>query len=297
MDRWRLAKRAEFRHLSGMVQLIAARGMGIFKNLGYFLLPLPLAAGALAEEKSVRIGYTQCSGQTVPPQQASDKASQLKWYFAHASVGANMVDGLNDLKKTGNGSFWYTTFFCDKTPPTQTEAGTVYEHNRGNPGWKAKFDQFASDVSNGWHFPKVDVVMNKLCYIDQLASFRYYIHSMTNLEAAFPDTVFVYMTMPLMTDEDADNGLRNGFNDRVREWTKANGRVLFDIADIEAHDSKGQMCTFTRRNRTCQKLCADYTGDGGHLNESGRQLVARGFYALAAALEERKSKTAAAAGR
>jgi hypothetical protein len=186
--------------------------MSLFKHVSYFLLPLPLAAASAAEHRAIRVGYAECAG-FLP--QSSQQGAKLKWYFAHASVGANMVDGLNDLNKKDGGTYPYTTFFCDKAPPAETKSDMVYEHNRGNPGWKAKFDQFESCVSNGWHFPKVDVVMNKLCYIDQLASFKYYIRSMTNLEAAFPDTVFVYMTMPLTTAEDADNGLRNGFNDQV----------------------------------------------------------------------------------
>jgi len=265
--------------------------VNLFRHFNYFLLPLPLAtAAAPADDKSIRIGYASCAGLAASSPAISEKAAKLKWYFAHASVGANMVDGLTDLRKANSGSYPYTTAFCEKTPPTDTKPGIVYEHNRGNPGWKNKFDQFESAVSNGWHYPKVDVVMNKLCYIDQLASAKYYIHSMTNLEAAFPDTVFVYMTMPLATAEDWDNGLRNGFNERVREWTRENGRVLFDIADIESHDSKGQSCTFMRRNKTCEKLCGEYTTDGGHLNEAGRQLAGRGFYALGAALENRRGK-------
>ena len=116
----------------------------------------------------------------------------------------------------------------------------IYEHNRGNPGWKTKMDQFEESVRKDRHAPKVDVVMNKLCYIDQYASAKYYIDSMTNLEASVPGTRVVYMTMPLMTNADSENFLRNGFNERVRTWTKANNRILFDIADIEAHDSSGQ---------------------------------------------------------
>jgi len=58
-----------------------------------------------------------------------------------------------------------------------------------------------------------------------------------------------------MTDTDADNFLRNAFNDRVREWTRQNGRVLFDIADIEAHDSAGKVCTFQYREQDMQN-CA-----------------------------------------
>jgi hypothetical protein len=253
-------------------------------------MPVPLATAAAAPDKSIRIGYAECAAATNYPASVVEKAASLKWYFAHASVGANMVDGLMDLGKKDGKAYPYSTVFSDKAPPTETKPGTVYEHNRGNPGWQAKFDQFASCVSNGWHYPKVNIAMNKLCYIDQTASFKYYIRSMTNLEAAFPNTVFVYMTMPLMTETDTDNYLRNGFNDNVRQWTKQNGRVLFDIADIEAHDPNGAPVTFSSRNRTCQRLCDAYTTDGGHLNDAGRQLVARGFYALAAALQERNYK-------
>jgi hypothetical protein len=261
--------------------------MNAFKRLSYFFLPIPFAAVAVAQDKSIRIGYAECVSTTNFPQTTLEKIGQLKWYFAHASVGANMMDGISDLHEKSNALYPFHGVSADKAPPASTQGGIIYEHNRGNPGWKAKFDQFESCVSNGWRYPTVNIAMSKLCYIDQHASFKYYLHSMTNLEAAFPQTVIVYTTMPLMTDEDSDNFLRNALNERLREWTQQNGRVLFDIANIEAHDSNGKVCTFQYRNKTYQKLCDGYTKDGGHLNEAGRQLVARGFYALAAALIEK----------
>jgi hypothetical protein len=126
--------------------------------------------------------------------------------------------------------------------------------------------------------------VNKFCYIDQDANLDYYLGSMTNLEAAFPETVFVYMTMPLTTSADGDNYLRNVFNDGLRDWVRANSRVLYDIADIEAHGTNGALCLFTNNHRACQLLYSGYSSDGGHLNTAGRQLVAKGFYALASAL-------------
>jgi hypothetical protein len=260
--------------------------MSMFKHLAYFFLPLPFVAGAVAQEKSIRIGYAQARAMEKPPRNISAKANTVKCYFAHASVGANMIDGLTELRTKDPEAFPLRSFFCQATPPANLEAGMVYEHNRGNPGWKTKMDLFEECVRKDWHAPKVDIVMNKLCYIDQYASAKYYIHSMTNLEASVPGTRVVYMTVPLMTNADSDNFLRNGFNERVRTWTRANNRILFDIADIEAHDRSGKACTFEYRGKTYQKLCDAYTQDGGHLNETGRQLVARGFYALAAALDE-----------
>jgi len=261
--------------------------MNAFKRLSYFFLPIPFAAVAVAQDKSIRIGYAECVSTTNYSKATIEKIGQLKWYFAHASVGANMMDGISDLHAKNSALYQIQGISAEKVPPVATQGGVIYEHNRGNPGWKAKFDQFESCVSNGWHYPTVNIAMSKLCYIDQHASFKYYVNSMTNLEAAFPQTVVVYTTMPLMTDEDSDNFLRNAFNQRLREWTQQNGRVLFDIADIEAHDPNGKVCNFQYRNKTYQKLCDSYTKDGGHLNEPGRQLVARGFYALGAALIEK----------
>ena len=66
--------------------------MNAFKRLGYFFLPIPFAAVAVAQEKSIRIGYAECVSATNYPKATLEKIGQLKWYFAHASVGANMMD-------------------------------------------------------------------------------------------------------------------------------------------------------------------------------------------------------------
>jgi hypothetical protein len=260
----------------------------------FFLPPWLSATAAAAQGRAVLIGYTNCAAVPKLSREQFDKIAQLKWHFAHASVGANMMDGIADLRQADAGSYQLRGLTAEATAPAATQPGVIYEHPRGNPGWKAKFDQFHDAVSNGWHFPLVNVVMNKLCYIDQGASFTYYINSMTNLEAAWPQTTFVFMTMPLMTAEDGDNYLRNAFNNRVRDWCRVNGRVLFDIAEMEAHDAKGVPCTFTYRGRTCQKLCPGFTTDGGHLNNEGRQFVARGFYALGAAVADKPAQNGAA---
>jgi hypothetical protein len=268
-------------------------GMKRMQQLLFFFTPWMFAAAAIAQGKFIQIGYTNCLEVAKLPKAEFDKIGQLKWYFAHASVGANIMDGIADLHELDPALYQLRGVKSGETPPAATEAGVIYEHNRGNPGWKAKFDKFHACVSGGWRAPRVNIVVNKLCYIDQTASVNYYINSMTNLEAACPSTTLVYTTIPLMTDPDMLNYLRNGFNRRLRDWCRANGKVLLDIADIEAHDPKGAPCTFNYHGKACQKLCADYTKDGGHLNEQGRQLVARGFYALAAALVNRGAETSA----
>jgi hypothetical protein len=243
-----------------------------------------LVPGTIAEAQSVQIGYTNSQAVTGYSQSLMNEIGQLKWYFAHASVGGNMMNGIYDLRTMNSSFYQLQSVSEDGTPPASTQTGAIYEHNRGNPGWQAKFDQFQICVSNGWRFPLVNLAMNKLCYIDPAANLNYYLNSMTGLEAAYPETVFVYVTIPLTTATDNDNYLRSLFNDGVRDWVRTNNRVLFDIADMEAHDTNGVRCTFTYNSRVCERLCDAYTSDGGHLNSAGAQLVARGYYALGAAL-------------
>jgi hypothetical protein len=91
--------------------------------------------------------------------------------------------------------------------------------------------------------------------------------------------------MPLDTTMGADNVTRNLFNNGLRAWVRANNRILFDIADIEAHDTNGVPQTFVYTNRTWDMLFPGYTSDGGHLTTvTAQQMAGLGIYALGAAL-------------
>jgi lysophospholipase L1-like esterase len=85
--------------------------------------------------------------------------------------------------------------------------------------------------------------------------------------------------MPLTTEEDHDNDKRNAYNQAVRAFAKANGKLLFDIADLEAHDASGRACGY----KGGQKLCQCWTDDGGHLDGRGQVQLAKAWYAMAAA--------------
>lgn len=241
---------------------------------------------------AVVIDHDDVAGVGALSQSVMDAVGQQKWFFTHASVGGNMIEGMNalhtsnatryQLQTTGvgfNGAEAYA-------PPTSTVPGMVYECNRGNDGWSAKFTEFYESVKAGWQAPKVNFVMDKLCYIDQGASATAYLSSMSSQEshAAYAGTTFVYTTMPLTTDEDSDNVLRNQYNTAVRNYCLTNNKLLFDIADIESHDPSGNASTFVLGGTAYQKLYSSYSSDGGHLNSTGEQQVALGWYATAASV-------------
>ena len=173
-------------------------------------------------------------------------------------------------------------------------------------------------MSDGWHYPTVNLSLSKFCFIDVwyatsssavTTMLNTYLSSVVSLEAAYPQTVFVYATMPI-TDMSYSYGSldteplcdywRNVYNNSLRTWCVANNRVLFDIADIEAHDTSGDLITFTDNGLTCEELWSGdnqggdqgggEVGDGAHpTNFGAEELLARGFYAVAAATLSRWS--------
>jgi len=228
------------------------------------------------------------------PECALDAVGAQRWLFTHASVGGNLLEGLDDLHAAEPGRYRLATTWvgyndgalqCDP-PPATTVPGTVYECGRGNPGWQDKLTIFERSVGlAGWESPAVDAAMDKLCYIDQDADAGAYLAALDALATAHPATTFVHTTMPLTTGEDADNVLRNLYNEAVRAHCAAGGELLYDVADMEAHDPEGAEQTFLSAGTAYQKLYSGYTGDGGHLDaELGHRRVALGWYAAAATL-------------
>lgn len=252
-------------------------------------------AGASSGADNI-IDHTRVDGVARLPRATMNAIGKQRWFFSHASVGANMISGMNDLHDADRQRYQlvvsdvnYNGGQGQADTPGTTKPGTIYECNRGNPGWANKLEIFDRSVrSSGWCLPNVDVAMDKFCYIDQEADPAKYLDTMAALEKAYPDTRFVYVTMPLTTSEDADNCLRNRYNDAVRQFARAQGKLLFDIADIESHNPRGQAVTFTHDGATYQKLYDGYSDDGGHLNAAGQKRVALGWYAVGAAIVKKR---------
>jgi hypothetical protein len=279
-----------------------------------------IALGAVTQAQPVIIGYTNCVAAANYSQSVMNQIGQSKWYFAHASVGECMMAGVANLHASIPNFYPLYGVTASSSPPGTTPAGVIYDDARGNPNsygdYQVKLDLFRTAVTNGWRFPAVNIALTKFCFIDiwyattasTVASlFNSYLSTLTNLEAAYPQTMFVYGTMPLTTTDYRYGSLdfgastlywRNVFNDNLRAWCSANNRVLFDIADIESHDTSGNPCTFIYNSRVCQQLWSGYNvggtypGDQSHPgNLVAENLLAQGFYALAAATVSRWSST------
>ena len=118
-----------------------------------------------------------------------------------------------------------------------------------------------------------------------------------------PDRTFVFWTTSLARS--IGTQAATNFNDQMRQFVREHDLVLFDFADIEAHDDRGvpcydnrdgvQYCTATGEcenypndGLNLPAICQDYTTevDGGHLGSvsAGRIRIAKALWVLMARL-------------
>jgi hypothetical protein len=230
---------------------------------------------------NIIIDHTNWNWYNSQTQEVFDEVAQLRIFFAHASVGANILQGLNALNSSDPAKYPLVQVSSTGTPPTTTTKGNIYEYARGNPSWRVKITDFETFLKNGWNSPNLDIVMNKFCYIDQDADWTAYRDSMANLENIYPTTKLIYWTMPLTTASNSDAIRRSQFNQNLRNWISTqNNKILFDIADIEAWSPDGSKQEFTVKGVSYQILFDGFSNDGGHLNENGMRRMAIGLYSL-----------------
>jgi hypothetical protein len=226
--------------------------------------PFVLHTPAYAQD--VKADHTTLNVESLS-QEALDKARAFRMSLDHASVGENILGGMRALEATNKARYAFPNWLW---------------HDRGNPGAKAKVDQFVQWV--GENSAKYDAFMSKFCFIDQDADFAYYRDNMLALEAKYPTKKFVWWTMPIWTENDSR---RTAFNTAIRKYCAANNKPLYDIAAIESHTTAGAPVSSKG-----EAMDQSYTNDGGHLNEVGALRAAKAMWWLMVKLSG-SSQTAA----
>jgi hypothetical protein len=147
--------------------------------------------------------------------------------------------------------------------------------------------------------------MMKFCYVDLRAGhgldaeelLQRYIGLIDQLKERRPEIRIVHVTIPLRSDppgwktlikrllkrdteEDADNVLRNAFNDKLRH--RFAGEPIFDLAAVQSTRSDGRRSQFRKNGSAIATLASEYTSDGGHLNGEGQRRAAAEFLRVAA---------------
>lgn len=233
-----------------------------------------------------------------------EKVAQARILFGHKSVGRNVLAGLASLAAELDVPLRIVAI---QGLPPDDAPGLFHSEigDNGDPQGKCKvFDALLNRPEQ----PAYDVAMMKFCYTDLTASspvsaaelLEQYAGLMSQIAADHPDVRIVYVTLPLRADPpgrktfvmrllglsvegDADNVVRNDFNDLLRK--RFAGQPVFDLAAIESTHRDGSRSSFSRSGRRVYTLANEYTDDGGHLNASGRRQAAIAFVnAVVAAL-------------
>jgi hypothetical protein len=213
---------------------------------------LPPRTGAIVVDHT-------CADITRIPQGAIlDAKAKLHIAYGHTSHGSQIISGMNGLVGFANGGGKGLTlpkgiFTC--THGGANGALDLYDSAMAGdvgyyPDWVNNTRTYLNNPQNA----DVNVVMWSWC---GQVSGKYsgnkllteYLEPMSQLERDYPHVTFVYMTGHVDHSDDANN---KAANQVIRAYCKANGKVLYDFADIESFDPDGVYCPFP--NDSCGEL-------------------------------------------
>src|SRR5690349_617138 len=220
-------------------------------------------------------------------------------YFAHQSVGGNLLDGVAILSRQAG-----VPLRIVETPSAAHLApgtlGHFFVPENGQP--LHKLANFGKALGSG---SAVDIALVKFCYVDidattdAAALFARYQQTIAELQARNPQTTFVHVTLPLTTAQTGPKALAKRLLGRAPYGTIENVRreqynalmrrayagrePLFDLARLESHAPDGALVTVSWDGSVAPAMASAYTDDGGHLNQRGRDLAARELIRVLAA--------------
>jgi hypothetical protein len=97
---------------------------------------------------------------------------------------------------------------------------------------------------------------------DEETPVQRYLEMMAHLEQEYPRVRFVYMT----GHTDGRNETLDRNNERVREYARQQGKVLYDFADIESYDPAGTREPYPDDScEWCRNWCRQHPEDCQHL--------------------------------
>jgi len=192
--------------------------------------------------------------------------------YGHTSHGSQLSTGMTALVAFANGgNLGGTAYSHDLFAFSATGIeGTLHlfegaGYNSGwleldagyYPSWKEETEEFLEEAAHSG----CNVIMWSWCgqvsNITEQEMIDRYLTPMSDFELEYPDITFVYMTGHL--DGTGETGNLHLRNEQIRAYCEANGKWLYDFADIESYDPDGNYYLDKAANDECYY---DSTGDG-----------------------------------
>lgn len=277
-----------------------------------------LSATLVFGHKYMHSPLPELSGINQISQDNWQKLAQKRILFGHASVGGNIVTGIQELQNQHPAIA--LNIIASETPWAVHRSGLIHFYlgsqphpNQSSNSALAKIAAFSYLMESRINNP-VDIALFKLCWADinsntdVVSLFTSYKTTIAKLIQDFPQITFAQITTPLVAEPSgasavkhwlkqllgksssrlSDNIKINQLNDLIRsEYT---GKTpIFDLAAIESTLPDGTRQTFSEGGKTYFSLAPEYTSDLGHLNQTGRKVVAEQFLVFLAELASQRS--------
>jgi len=230
------------------------------------------------------------------------RLSEKVIFFGHQSVGNNMLDGIRDIARENQKVNIFITE--NKEEEKENSSNLLIIHSEvgknGNP--ETKVDAF-KEITDKWMGAKANIAFMKFCFVDFNKAtdvekvFDYYKDTMKYLKEKYPKIIFVHVTVPIEVNKSTwktwikkilgkediweyENEIPRGkYNELLRKEYEGKEPV-FDLAMIESTYQDGNKEYFEFKGTKYPAMVPEYTTDGGHLNEKGRDIVAEKLLAF-----------------
>ncbi len=222
------------------------------------------------------------------------RIENISIFFAHRSVGNNIIDGIRILAEK-DPDFKPEIIEIKPQDPYPGRPSFVHALVGRNGDPIAKIDEFYEYIDK--NHKRIDVAFLKLCYADfeiktdNEKVFEHYKNKMHVLKNKYPKIRFIHFTVPLTTSKPTMysrvkkiigkkdisvllNEKRNIYNELVRK-EYAGKEPVFDLAEIESTSSNGSRTSYWENGKAYYVLSEEYAADRGHLNDTGKKKVAR----------------------
>jgi hypothetical protein len=224
------------------------------RNLLISLIALVFCSSLLASPKPpLIIDHSMTSVSTVPAMWIAKAQKDLNIFYGHTSHGSQLITGMGMLSARAKSIY---QFGSDTILPI-IEKGDM---DLGNPSFEAWEQETRTQLNQP--DSKINLVMWSWCGEASWASdenINTYLSLMNQLETDFPNVKFVYFTGHL--DGTGTAGTLNKNNDRIRDYCRQNGKILFDFADIESYGPDGRNYLELNGTDACNYNIGDQTGN------------------------------------
>jgi hypothetical protein len=235
----------------------------------------------------------------------------MKTFFAHQSVGANILTGLEDLAQRGHAAVQILDLTRAHQPLPAQALLIIHQCIGVNREPLTKIAAFR-ELLNAKHRPEVDVALLKFCYVDINTQddaetlWKHYEAAIEQLSTDQPGVQLVHCTVPLRSlPEGPYAWLRRAqghrhpaiIGNRARDWFNrqlrahcGGGHDLFDLAAVQSRGPDGRPCELIDGDTRVPSLAPHWTNDGGHLNERGRTMAAAAFLEFLRTLQDSRKR-------